>query len=135
MTEKPFTLFVVDDDPFLRMVLIHQLQGNGYLIYEFDSGAECLAAMQMGPDLVLLDIEMPGQDGLEVCRQIRADTENDEVQVMFVTGHDDPETLMAGYAAGGDDLIHKNAKKDLLLRKVAIALENSQQKRPLSSAT
>jgi len=110
MPEKPFCIFVVDDDALLRLVITDQLQGHGYQLHEFANGEECLAAMDLAPNLILLDIEMPGLSGIEVCRQIRADG-NDDVQVMFVSAHDDLEILLTAFDAGGNDFIPKNAKK------------------------
>ncbi|TPQ24477.1 response regulator [Methylomonas sp. HW2-6] len=130
MSDKPFCIFVVDDDALLRLVIVDQLQGQNYQIHEFANGADCLAALDLQPNLILLDIEMPGQSGIDVCRQIRADG-NDEVQVMFVSAHDDLEILLTAFDAGGNDFIPKNAKKEVLLRKVELAIETEQQKRNL----
>jgi CheY-like chemotaxis protein len=132
MPDKPFCIFVVDDDALLRLVITDQLQGHDYQIHEFADGAACLAAMDLAPNLILLDIEMPGQSGIDVCRQIREDG-NDDVQVMFVSAHDDLEILLTAFDAGGNDFIPKNAKKDVLLRKVELAIEAEQQKRQLKS--
>ena len=132
MTEKPFCIFVVDDDPLLRMVITDQLSGTNYQIHEFANGSDCLAALELQPNLILLDIEMPGQNGLEVCREIRASI-CDDVQVMFVSSHDDLETLLAAFDVGGNDFIPKNAKKDVLLRKVELAIEAEEKKRRLKS--
>ncbi len=130
MTEKTFCIFVVDDDSLMRMVITDQLSGNNYQIHEFGNGTDCLAAMDLQPNLILLDIEMPGQNGLDVCREIRAGQFND-VQVIFVSSHDDLENLLAAFDAGGNDFIPKNAKKDVLLRKVELAIEAEEQKRQL----
>jgi len=130
MPGTPFCIFVVDDDALLRMVIMDQLDGHGYDLHEFDNGQACLAAMDLKPNLILLDIEMPGQNGLDVCREIRAN-DYDDVQVMFVSAHEDLETLLAAFDAGGNDFIPKSAKKDVLQRKVAIAIEAEQQKKQL----
>ncbi|MCQ8127285.1 response regulator [Methylomonas rivi] len=130
MSDNPFRIFVVDDDNLQRMIVTDHLQGHDYRIHEFGGGAECLAAMDLQPNLILLDIEMPGQSGLETCRALRAEG-YDEVQVVFVSAHDDLETLMAAFEAGGNDFIPKNAAKDVLLRKVEIAIEAEEQKHQL----
>lgn len=130
MKEKPVCIFVVDDDPLLRMVIIDQLDGHDYQIHEFSNGPDCLAALDLQPNLILLDIEMPGQNGLEVCREIR-NNDYDDVQVMFVSAHEDLETLLAAFDAGGNDFIPKSAKKDVLQRKVELAIEAEKQKSQL----
>lgn len=132
MSDKPFSIFVVDDDALLRLVISDQLQGHDYQLHEFANGEDCLAAMDLAPNLILLDIEMPGLSGIEVCQQIRADG-NDDVQVMFVSAHDDLEILLTAFDAGGNDFIPKNAKKDVLLRKVELAIEAERAKQQLQS--
>ncbi len=133
MTDKPFVIFVVDDDPLMRMVIVEQLGNHQYEIHEFNNGAECLAAVdEFQPNLILMDIEMPGQNGFEVCRAIRAD-DYDEVQIMFVSAHEDLDSLLAAFDAGGNDFIPKSAPKDVLLRKVAMAIEAEQQKKQLKA--
>jgi CheY-like chemotaxis protein len=132
MTEKAFRIFVVDDESLPRMIITDQLHSKRYQIHEFSSGEACLAAMDLQPNLILLDIEMPGKSGLDVCREIRAN-DYDDVQVMFVSAHDDLDTLLAAFDAGGNDFIPKNAKKDVLLRKVEVAVDVEEQKRQLKS--
>lgn len=130
MSDRPFCIFVVDDDSLQRMIVCDHLQGNEFEIHEFGNGADCIAAMDLAPNLILLDIEMPGLNGLEVCKSLR-DEGYDDTQVVFVSAHDDMEMLMAAFKAGGNDFIPKNASKDLLLRKVEIAIEAEAHKRQL----
>lgn len=130
MLEKPFKIFVVDDDPLLRMVIVDQLQGNNYQIHEFENGVSCLAAMDAEPNLILLDIEMPGENGLDICKEIRARGYED-VQVVFVSAHNDLDTLLAAFDVGGNDFVPKNAEQDILQRKVETAIEAEAQKRQL----
>jgi DNA-binding response OmpR family regulator len=130
MPNRPICIFVVDDDPLLSMVISAQLLDNPYKIHEFSSGQQCLDALDLEPNLILLDIEMPDQNGLEVCREIRAQGHS-EMNIIFVSAHDDMETLLAAFEAGGNDYIQKNAPKDLLLHKVKIAIEDEEKKRQL----
>lgn len=132
MTDKPFGIFVVDDDSLLRMVIMDQLSGNNYTLHEFDTGDACLAMLHLQPNLILLDIEMPGKSGIEICRQIRAEGYND-VQIIFVSSHDDLEILLQAFAAGGNDFVPKNAPKDVLLLKVDIAIAHEAKRRQLKS--
>lgn len=67
----PFRIFVVDDDSLARLVIANQFAGSDYQVACFASGEECLAALESSPDLVLLDIDMPGMDGISVCSAIR----------------------------------------------------------------
>jgi CheY-like chemotaxis protein len=131
MSDKAFCIFVVDDDPLMRLVITDQLDGNDYEIREFENGADCLAALDSEPDLILLDVEMPGMGGLEVCKTIR-EQGRDNVQIIFVTAHDDLETLMAAFEVGGNDFILKNAGEDVLLRKVVMALHSLETRKQLN---
>lgn len=127
MPDRAFCIFVVDDDSLQRMIISDHLQGYDYRIHEFASSAECLEAMDLQPNLILLDIEMPGQSGLETCRELRSQG-YENVHVIFVSAHDDLDTLMGAFESGGNDFIPKNAAKDVLLRKVEIAIEAEEQK-------
>jgi len=119
----PFHVCIVDDDPMARMVAADALAGREYRITECESGEACLALFAPAdpfdldapaaalpdagaPDVVLLDINMPGMDGFEVCRRLR-ECGHEAVQVIFVSGRDDLESRLAGFDAGGSDFIVK----------------------------
>ena len=127
-----FRIFVVDDDPLTRMIVANQFDQSHYQITGFDSGEACLAAMEQSPDLILLDIEMPGIDGIAVCRTIR-EAGNAHVQVLFISVHDDLETRLAAYDAGGDDFIVKTFDPKELERKVLVAEHYVALQRGMSS--
>ena len=77
-------ILVVDDTPVNVKLLADLLGAKGYAVVTATSGAEALAAVQAAaPDLVLLDVMMPGMDGYEVCRRIRGDPTTREIPVMF----------------------------------------------------
>jgi CheY-like chemotaxis protein len=132
MSEKPFVIFIVDDNAILRMVVMDQLAGHNYILHEFSSGDECIAMMHLQPNLILMDIEMPEKSGIETCHQLRSDGHTD-VQVIFNSSHDDLDILLQAFDAGGNDFISKNAPKDVLLRKIDIAKELEVQKYRLKS--
>ncbi|MBV5333423.1 response regulator, partial [bacterium] len=78
------------------MIVLDQLDDARYSIQEFVDGPSLLAAMSDPPDLILLDIEMPGMNGLSACRALRQQG-YDQVQVIFVSGRDDMESRLAAY--------------------------------------
>ncbi len=102
------TLLIVDDEPGGREALEGLLLNQGYRLNFASGGAEALAATrELRPDLVLLDVMMPGMDGFEVCRQLRSDPLTAEIPVLLVTALDDRETRLEGISAGADDFISK----------------------------
>jgi CheY-like chemotaxis protein len=113
-------IFIVDDDPTARLVAIDQLSLPDYELREFDSGAALLAAMDEAPDLILLDVTMPGMDGIAACRALR-EAGHDQTQVMFVSARDDLETRLAAYISGGNDFIIKPYAPAELEQKVRVA--------------
>ncbi|WP_186453844.1 PleD family two-component system response regulator [Denitratisoma sp. DHT3] len=127
MNDGQFHICIIDDDEICRMAVVAALQdeGAGFQPAECVSGEECLARYAEGgealPDLLLLDIEMGGMNGYEVCRRIRA-AGHAEVQIMFVSSHNDLDSRLASYDAGGNDFITKPLVPEELVRKVALAM-------------
>lgn len=120
MSDPALTLFVVDDDPATRMIALHELEGLPFRMLQFDSAEACLAAMEQNPDVLLLDVEMPGTSGIELCRKLRDDG-NAHARIIFVSAHDDLETRLAAYDAGGNDFIAKPFAPEELACKVMVA--------------
>jgi len=102
------TILIVDDRLSAREVLGGVLSGQGYQLVFAENGPEALAkAAELIPDLILLDVMMPGMDGLEVCRRLRADPMLAEVPIVMVTTLDDHTSLLQALEAGADDFISK----------------------------
>lgn len=100
-------LLVVDDQP-LNIRLLHAVLSPAYQVFMATSGEQALALCQTNPpDLVLLDVVMPGMDGYETCRQLRADPRTASIPVVFVTGHDDDAERARGHAAGAVGFLTK----------------------------
>ena len=131
-----FHIFVVDDDASARMIACAELDSPELAVRDFSDAASLLAALEDSdtpvPDLILLDVEMPGMDGIEACRRLRA-AGNDTVQVMFVSSHDDLETRLAAYDAGGNDYIIKPYAHDELVRKINVARQFVAQRSDLGA--
>jgi len=99
-------ILVVDDEWSIRDLLTTTLAFVGYDVHAAADGAEAMREVAtFAPDLVLLDVNMPGVDGHEVCRRIRA--QGSHVPVIFLTARDDADDVVAGLALGADDYITK----------------------------
>lgn len=124
-------IFVVDDNTTQRMVINAHLEEAQHAITEFSNGKALLAAMDAAPDLILLDIEMPEMDGIAACRAWR-DAGADATQIIFISSHDDLETRLAAYDAGGNDFIVKPIDAAELQRKIQVAATALKQRQALA---
>lgn len=105
---RPASILIVDDLAASRELLSDMLSGHGYDLVLAAGGAEALAlARSHPPDLVLLDLMMPDIDGLQVCRELRADSRTAQAPVIIVTALDDRKARLAGLDAGCDDFLTK----------------------------
>jgi len=105
--EKPKVL-IVDDHPSSRMTAVALLSIEGYDVLEAESGSAALEVVeQTPPDLILLDVMMPGMDGYEVCRQLKQDEHTRLIPVIFITALNDRRARLRGIEAGGDDFLSK----------------------------
>lgn len=105
--EQP-KILVVDDHPSSRMTAVALLSVEGYNVLEADSGPAALdCVLDSNPDLILLDVMMPGMDGFEVCRRLKQDEQTRLIPVVFVTALDDRRARLKGIEAGGDDFLTK----------------------------
>lgn len=128
MIAAPFNIFIVDDEPAARMTVAFPFDDPRYRITEFDSGKALLDAIGQNPDVVLLDVEMPGLNGIDTCRALR-ESAGWNGHVIFVSAHDDMETRLRAYDAGGTDYIAKPINAAELLQKVKVAERLLQEKR------
>jgi DNA-binding NtrC family response regulator len=102
------TILIVDDEQVGRDTLEALLTGQGYDLAFASDGPEALAkAKELTPDLILLDVMMPGMDGFEVCRRLRSDRLLAEVPIVMVTALDDRDYRLQGIEAGADDFVPK----------------------------
>jgi class 3 adenylate cyclase/CheY-like chemotaxis protein len=112
-------ILVVDDTPQNVKLLADVLTVKGYAVTTAASGAEALERIQsQRPDLVLLDVVMPGMSGYEVCRRIREDPETGLLPVVMVTALDPSEERVKGLEAGADDFLTKPINQPELLARV-----------------
>ena len=128
----PPRILIADDDATSRQIASAVLQDAGFEIVEAADGPAALAAfVGEPPDLVLLDVEMPGLDGLEVCRRLRERREARHVPIVMATGLDDMASIEAAFAAGATDFISKPINWTLLRHRVRYVLRASRAAREL----
>ncbi len=106
MSDALGRILVVDDEAPIREILTEYFAARGYAVEAAATGGDALAAIERGrPDLVLLDIRMPGIDGVETLRRIRA--RGDQVPVIMVTANEDVELARASLKLGAFDYVAK----------------------------
>lgn len=137
MSNKP-KILLVDDDEYAAIV-VTEMMVEDYEVRHVDSGKAALDAIKDDiPDLVLLDVEMPGLSGYDVCRALREDSSLDGLPIIFLSGRVNDEDRLAGYEAGGNDYLTKPASADELRSKIKLELtacaERKRLKAELSSA-
>ncbi len=118
------TVLIVEDDPVMRGSLVALLQANGLSCVTASNGEEALVACALAPPgLILLDIRMPGMDGIETCQHLKAHPVWAEIPVIVLTGVAEPETEFRVREAGSVFYVTKPFAPDRLLAAVRLALE------------
>jgi DNA-binding response OmpR family regulator len=117
------TVLVVDDEVAIVKVLRDFLEAEGFGVLAAHDGAAALAALSREPvACVLLDIMMPGDDGFDVCRQMRAST---DVPILFLTAREGDSDKLRGFRLGADDYIVKSATPDEIVARVKAVLRRA----------
>ena len=118
------TILVVDDEPESLRLLTNILHAHGYQVRPADTGELALeSAREKAPDLILLDIRMPGLDGFEVCRRLKADLKTRDIPVMFLSASQEVEGRVEGLQLGAVDFVTKPFRREELLARVRTHLE------------
>jgi DNA-binding response OmpR family regulator len=125
MPAKTYTdkVLLVDDVPANLAVLTSALEPQGYEIFAVPNGATALqVAAKANPGLILLDIMMPGLDGLETCRRLKQVGATREIPVIFITARGELENVVEGFRCGGVDYVVKPFQTEEVLNRVATHL-------------
>jgi DNA-binding response OmpR family regulator len=127
-------ILIVDDDPVVSFMLGASLGTSGFDIAELESGEDCLLRIaDIQPDVLFLDIEMPGIDGYETCRRLRARDDTQDLMIIFLSAKDNIDSRLAAFDAGGDDFIAKPFIGDEVCRKAKVAVRLKQARKQLLS--
>ncbi|MDD5175421.1 MAG: response regulator [Sterolibacterium sp.] len=118
------SIVIVDDNPNNLHVLSSMLQTAGFKIRPALDGKVALRSiMASPPDLILLDIRMPGMDGYEICKQLKADEQTREIPVIFISALNETEDIVAAFQAGGTDYVTKPFQKEEVMARVRTHLQ------------
>ena len=124
-------ILVVDDEPF-NLEIMQEILEDDYEVAYAKSGQECMdMVLGVMPDVVLLDVNMPGMSGYEVCQQLKENPRTTNIPVTFVSALDTLAERLAGYEVGGDDYICKPFEAGELLSKVSIAVKYKRERESL----
>jgi len=120
-----YKILVIDDEEMILSMLKKCLQNEGFLVYTADSAKKALKLLSETPDIILLDINMPEMDGLELCQLIR---EHVSCPVIFLTARVTEQDVIKGLSVGGDDYITKPFRVDELLARISAHLRREERK-------
>lgn len=125
---EPAHILVIEDDDIVARTIERSLRGEEFRVLVTNSGVEGLkAARRRPPDLVILDIIMPGMDGYTVCREMRADPLLADVPILFLTAKIKDEDKIAGFNAGADDYLSKPFNIDELILRLRAILRRAKR--------
>lgn len=132
----PISILVIEDDEIVARTIERCLRGGEFRVRLAGSGVEGLrAARREIPNLVILDVIMPGMDGYAVCREMRADPVLEEVPILFLTAKTKDEDKIIGFTAGADDYLGKPFNVDELILRIRAILRRARWGGPLKPAT
>ena len=125
-----YTVLIVDDEEMIRTMLVKCLEAEGFLVYTAECAKKALELMAFAPDIILLDINMPEMDGLELCQYIR---EHISCPIIFLTARVTEHDLIKGLYVGGDDYITKPFSIDELIARISAHLRREKRKSTVSN--
>jgi diguanylate cyclase (GGDEF)-like protein len=137
LTESPALprVLVADDDETMRLMLGETLRQAGFEVCAAADGNETLARLQQQiPDLILLDVDMPGIDGFELCRRIRSANDATRLPILMVTGFDDIDSINRAYESGATDFIAKPISWPVLGKRAQYVLRSARAAQALYAA-
>jgi CheY-like chemotaxis protein len=115
----PKTVLVADDEDDIRDLIAFRLQSVGYDVVTADNGHDALAvARRRLPDLMVLDVNMPGLDGIEVCYRVHEDPVTAEIPVIVVSARAQRTDIDLAFAAGADDFLAKPFQSTILIQRI-----------------
>ncbi|KGJ99682.1 two-component system response regulator [Thalassotalea sp. ND16A] len=128
-------VLICDDDPTYLMLMRDTLEASGFEVIEAADGDTAMVKyITMQPDIVLLDVEMPGLSGYEVCQQIRAHKTGKDIPILMVTGADDYQSILQAYEIGATDFLPKPIRWPMITHRVKYMLRSRDALRELKNS-
>lgn len=128
------TVLVVDDDPDILTLVRYNLAKEGFKVISSEKGEEALEkARKQKPDLVILDLMLPGMEGLEVCRSLRRDTETRSIPILMLTAKGEETDVVVGLEVGADDYLVKPFSPKVLVARSKALLRRREKTEPLET--
>jgi two-component system alkaline phosphatase synthesis response regulator PhoP len=126
MKNEDVKILIVDDEQDILEFIEYNLLKEGYQVTTANNGREGLkVAKEIQPNLIILDIMMPGLDGVEVCRELRAMPEFNDTIIAFLTARSEDYSQIAGFEVGGDDYITKPIRPRVLTSRIGALLRRT----------
>ncbi len=126
-------VLVVDDDRTWQVFLFAALQDSFVLKSAYDGAQGLQIAKEVLPDCILLDINMPGRNGYEVCKELKADPATNNIPIIFLSSKSSLQEKIHGFEMGAEDYLVKSAEADLLKAKISRAIEQYHEKRDMDA--
>jgi len=134
LENKKNKILVVDDDPDIIEIISYNLKKENYKVFSCYNGTDSIKiAEKEKPDLIILDVMMPGMDGIQVCEKLRSKNKFNNTIIMFLSARGEDFTHIAAYDAGADDFVNKPLKPRLLISKVRSLLRRTNKINNVSS--
>ncbi len=131
MDNNTFKILVVDDENDILEFIQYNLKKEGYEVFLAHNGQEAIdIGKKIKPDLILLDVMMPVMDGIEACKQMKADSDFAQSFIVFLTARSEEYSEIAGFQAGADDYIAKPIKPRVLVTRLSAILRRKQKLAP-----
>lgn len=122
---------IIEDEEDIRHLVCYNLEKEGYAVSSYESGEQGLSGIRSeSPDLVLLDLMLPGIDGMEVCRRLKQDAATREIPVIIISAKGEENDIIAGLERGADDYLTKPFSPKILLARIRTILRRVTQPLP-----
>lgn len=128
------TILIVDDEESILTLIKYNLENEGYKVIAVTSGEEALTkAFEFNPNIIVLDLMLPGLNGIEVCKILTKDKRTSLIPVLMLTARSEDEDIISGLEAGADDYITKPFSPKILIARIKTVLRRSKNNTAKSS--